>query len=89
MHNRIRPLNRRRIKRTRALPRRLPKQRLCPHRVHRRDIAGFFNEGVRGVVNNSRGILTAHKGKSEDARFTDHTRKAVLDMKQDILQWLK
>ena len=54
-----------------------------------RDIAGFFRDGVRGVVNNSRGILTAHKGKSEDTRFTDHTRKAVLDMKQDILQWLK
>ena len=41
------------------------------------------------MVNNSRGILTAHKGKSEDTRFTDHTRKAVLDMKQDIRQWLK
>jgi len=54
-----------------------------------RDIAGFFEGGVRGVVNSSRGILTAHKGKSEDTRFTDHTRKAVLDMKQDILQWLK
>ena len=54
-----------------------------------RDIAGFFKDGVRGVVNNSRGILTAHKGKNEDTRFTDHTRKAVLDMKQDILQWLK
>ena len=53
-----------------------------------KDIAGFFKGGVRGVVNNSRGILTAHKGKSEDARFTDHTRKAVLDMKQDILKWL-
>ena len=54
-----------------------------------RDIAGFFRDGIRGVVNNSRGILTAHKGKSEDVRFTDHTRKATLDMKQDILQWLK
>jgi len=53
-----------------------------------KDIAGFFKEGVRGVVNSSRGILTAHKGKSEDARFTDHTRKAVLDMKNDILQQL-
>ena len=54
-----------------------------------KDIAGFFEGGVRGVVNSSRGILTAHKGKSEDVRFTDHTRKATLDMKQDILQWLK
>ncbi len=53
-----------------------------------KDIAGFFRGGVRGVVNSSRGIITAHKGKSEDARFVDHVRAAVLDMKKDILQQL-
>jgi orotidine-5'-phosphate decarboxylase len=53
-----------------------------------RDIAGFFRGGLRGVVNSSRGIITAHKGKCEDARFVDHVRAAVLDMKKDILQQL-
>jgi orotidine-5'-phosphate decarboxylase len=53
-----------------------------------RDIAGFFKGGVRGVVNSSRGIITAHKGKCEDERFTDHIRAAAQDMKTDILQWL-
>lgn len=53
-----------------------------------KDIAGFFAGGVRGVVNSSRGILTAHKGKSEDAYFADHIRIAAQDMKKDLLQWL-
>ncbi len=53
-----------------------------------KDIAGFFAGGVRGVVNSSRGLITAHKGKSEDAHFTDHIRAAVLAMRQDIEQWL-
>jgi len=53
-----------------------------------KDIAGFFKDGVRGVVYSSRGILTAHKGKSEDVRFTDHIRLATLEMKKDILQQL-
>ena len=34
-------------------------------------------------------IYKPHNLKIYDVRFTDHTRKAVLDMKQDILQWLK
>ena len=53
-----------------------------------KDIAGFFKGGVRGVVNSSRGIICAHKGKHEDAHFTDDVRAAVLDMKKDILQQL-
>ncbi|NLI54369.1 MAG: orotidine-5'-phosphate decarboxylase [Clostridiales bacterium] len=53
-----------------------------------KDIAGFFKDGVRGVVNSSRGLITAHKGKCEDEHFTDSVRAAVLDMKKDILQWL-
>jgi len=53
-----------------------------------KDIAGFFKDGIRGVVNSSRGIISAHKGKSEDAHFTDYVRAAVLDMKKDILQQL-
>jgi orotidine-5'-phosphate decarboxylase len=53
-----------------------------------KDIAGFFQDGICGVVNSSRGLITAHKGKSENLDFTEYVRKAVLDMKKDIMQWL-
>ena len=53
-----------------------------------KDIAGFFQGGIRGVVNSSRGLITAHKGKTEGENFADYVRLAVLDMKQDILKWL-
>ena len=53
-----------------------------------RDIASFFQGGVCGVVNSSRGILLAHRGRSEGADFAVYTRKAALDMKEDILRWL-
>jgi len=53
-----------------------------------KDIAGFFQDGIRGVVNSSRGLITAHKGKTEGEDFTAYVRQAVLDMKQDILKWL-
>ena len=53
-----------------------------------KDIAGFFRDGVRGVVNSSRGIISAHKGKHEDEHFTDDVRAAVLAMKKDILEQL-
>ncbi len=53
-----------------------------------KDIAGFFQDGIRGVVNSSRGLITAHKGKTEGENFAAYVRQAVLDMKQDILKWL-
>ncbi len=53
-----------------------------------RDIASFFRDGVCGVVNSSRGLITAHKGKTDGEDYTDYVRQAVLDMKQDIEQWL-
>ena len=53
-----------------------------------KDIAGFFQDGIRGVVNSSRGLITAHKGKAEGEDFAVYVRQAVLDMKQDILKWL-
>ena len=53
-----------------------------------KDIAGFFKDGIRGVVNSSRGLITAHKGKTEGEDFASYVRAAVLDMKQDILKWL-
>ena len=53
-----------------------------------KDIASFFSDGVRGVVNSSRGLITAHKGKTEGEDFTDYVHQAVLGMKEDILKWL-
>jgi len=53
-----------------------------------KDIANFFGDGVRGVVNSSRGLITAHKGKTEGEDFTDYVHQAVLGMKEDILKWL-
>ncbi|MDD3921421.1 MAG: orotidine-5'-phosphate decarboxylase [Eubacteriales bacterium] len=53
-----------------------------------KDIAGFFKEGICGVVNASRSIITAHKGKTEGADFAEPIQDAVLAMKQDILKWL-
>lgn len=53
-----------------------------------KDIAAFFREGICGVVNSSRGLITAHKGKSEQEGFEAHVREAVLAMREDILRWL-
>lgn len=49
------------------------------------DIRIYLKDFKGGVVNSSRGIITAYK-KYEDgeAKFEDYTRKAVLDMKADI-----
>ena len=53
-----------------------------------KDIATFFRGGLRGVVNSSRGLITAHKGKTEEEGFETHVRDAVLAMREDILAWL-
>lgn len=53
-----------------------------------KDIADVFKNNICGVVNSSRGLITAHKGKCEDTGFTAYIKKAVLDMKEDILKWL-
>lgn len=53
-----------------------------------KDIAAFFREGVRGVVNSSRGLITAHKEKCEQEGFEAYVRGAVLAMREDILTWL-
>lgn len=52
-----------------------------------RDIATFFKNGVCGVVNASRSIICAHKGKTEGMDFADYARRAALDMKEDIEKW--
>lgn len=53
-----------------------------------REVADILRRGHCAVVNNSRGIITAHKGKAEDESFTEPIRQAVIDMKEDINQWL-
>lgn len=53
-----------------------------------RDIAQFFEKGICGVVNSSRGIICAHRKKCENADFASYAREAALAMKEDILSWL-
>lgn len=53
-----------------------------------RDIAEFFRDGICGVVNSSRGLITAHKGKTEGEDFDACVNAAVLSMKEDILSCL-
>jgi orotidine-5'-phosphate decarboxylase len=53
-----------------------------------KDIASVFRNKICGVINSSRGLITAHKGKCNDEGFTEHISKAVLDMKEDISKWL-
>lgn len=53
------------------------------------DIKEIFKDGICGVINSSRGIITAHKGKSEDEDFVIPIRESTLKMKEDIESWLK
>lgn len=52
------------------------------------DIARFFRDGICGVVNSSRGLITAHKGKCEEEAFVDFIVKAIDNMNEDIFKWL-
>lgn len=53
-----------------------------------KDIAEVFADGICGVVNSSRGLITAHKNKCDTDSFADCVAEAVLTMKKDIMQWL-
>lgn len=53
-----------------------------------KDIAGVFKNKICGVVNSSRGLICAHKGKTEDYDFAEYIKKASLEMKEDIVKWL-
>lgn len=53
------------------------------------DIKEIFKDGICGVINSSRGIITAHKGKCEDEGFVDLIRENTLKMKGDIEHWLR
>lgn len=54
-----------------------------------KDIAKILNKKMCAVVNNSRGLLTAHKGKSEESDYIDYIVQATKDMREDIFQWLE
>ena len=53
-----------------------------------KDIAEIFSEDICGVVNSSRGIISAHKGIKEDESFVECTVDAVRKMQKDIGQCL-
>lgn len=53
-----------------------------------RDIAEIFKDGICGVVNSSRGLICAYKGKTEAEDFDIYVRQAAVAMKEDIEQWL-
>ena len=53
-----------------------------------KEIGQFFHDGICGVVNSSRGLITAHKGKTESDDFSEYVRAACIAMKEDIEKWL-
>lgn len=53
-----------------------------------RDIAEIFKDGICGVVNSSRGLICAYKGKTQSEDFDVYVRQASAAMKEDIEQWL-
>lgn len=54
-----------------------------------KDVAAFFKDKMRGVVNSSRGIICAYKKTDSDGSdFDECARRAAIAMKEDILAWL-
>lgn len=51
------------------------------------DLQPVFRNRINGVVNSSRGIIAAHKGKTEGMDFADYAREAVQNMKEDLIGW--
>lgn len=50
-----------------------------------KDVSIYLNEGNGGVVNSSRGIITAYKNYEDGIKnFEKYTREAVLSMREDI-----
>ncbi len=50
-----------------------------------KDVSLYLNEGNGGVVNSSRGIITAYKNHEDGIKnFEKYTREAVLSMREDI-----
>jgi len=51
------------------------------------DLQQVFRDGIHGVVNSSRGIITAHLHKPEGEHFAIHCREKALAMKEDLCRW--
>lgn len=50
-----------------------------------KDVSLYLNEGNGGIVNSSRGIITAYKNHEDGIlNFEKYTREAVLSMREDI-----
>lgn len=52
-------------------------------------VAELFKHNKCGVINSSREIITAHKGRSEGEDFALYAKEKVLNMKEDIGRWLR
>jgi len=53
-----------------------------------KDIAEIFKDDICGVVNSSRGVIGAARGKTEGEDFIEYIRKAAKAVNEDIAQWL-
>ena len=53
-----------------------------------KDIADILRRSRCAVVNSSRGIICAHKSKTEGEDYIDYIRQAAADMKEDLTKWL-
>jgi orotidine-5'-phosphate decarboxylase len=54
------------------------------------DVAPAFVDGNGAVVNASRSVLGAHRGRTDGRkRYTTYARAAVIAMQKDIKQWLR
>jgi orotidine-5'-phosphate decarboxylase len=55
-----------------------------------REVAPAFVQGNGAVVNASRSILGAHRGRPDgERRYAEYAREAVLAMREDIKRWVK
>lgn len=53
-----------------------------------KDVAKVFGDKICGVVNSSRGLICAYKGKTDNEDFASYVREATLFMNEDITKWL-
>ncbi|MBQ2662148.1 MAG: orotidine-5'-phosphate decarboxylase [Clostridia bacterium] len=53
-----------------------------------KDVAKVFGDKICGVVNSSRGLICAYKGKTDNDDFAKYVREATLAMNEDITKWL-
>ena len=55
-----------------------------------KDVAPAFKEGNGAIVNASRSIIGAHRGKPDgNSRYAHYARAAAIAMKKDIKRWLE